>query len=81
MPPSDDLHCRDLVELASDHLDGALGDAERRRVDAHLARCDGCSTYMAQLRATVEAIGRLERPGLPPGSRERLLSAFRGRER
>jgi hypothetical protein len=55
------LECRTIVELASDYLDGDI-DADRdRRVDAHLAGCDGCKRYVDQVRQTVRLVGRLQR--------------------
>lgn len=77
MPPADALQCRDLVELVTDHLEGALGAGDRRRFEAHLAACEDCTTYVAQLRATVDAVGRLPRAELSPAVRARLRAAFR----
>jgi hypothetical protein len=46
----------------------------------HLDLCDGCSTYLEQIRATVRAVGDLPAPGgLPDAGRDRLLEAFRRR--
>nr|MBA3304102.1 zf-HC2 domain-containing protein [Acidimicrobiia bacterium] len=44
------LVCRDLVEVVSDWLDGALSAAERAEVEEHLAICPGCVAYVEQLR-------------------------------
>jgi anti-sigma factor RsiW len=71
------LPCRDVVELVTDYLEHALGDVDRRRLEAHLEACDGCTTYVEQVRATVDAVGRLPRAELSPGLRERLRLAFR----
>lgn len=49
-PASAPLVCQQLVELVSDYLDGALGDLDRRRVEDHLAGCDGCTAYVDQVR-------------------------------
>ena len=40
------LVCRQLVELVTDYLDGALRPADRARVEAHLALCDDCDGYV-----------------------------------
>jgi anti-sigma factor RsiW len=72
-----DLECRELVELVTDYLEGALAPGERARFDRHLALCDGCTTYLRQLRATLRAAGRLSERSLPEGVRNRLLDAFR----
>lgn len=50
-PPADaPLVCQQLVELVSDYLDGGLDDLDRRRVENHLAGCDGCTAYVEQVR-------------------------------
>ena len=49
-----DLACRELVELATEYLEDALGVLERARVDAHLAECPDCDEYVAQIRRTIE---------------------------
>jgi hypothetical protein len=55
----DDLACRELVELVTDHLDGLLPTGWRDGVESHLAGCDGCTEYVRQIRATIEALGGL----------------------
>jgi len=49
-----DLTCRELVELVTDYLEGALDSTTRRRVDEHLAGCPGCTAYLDEMRVTVE---------------------------
>ena len=48
-----DLNCDELVELVTDHLDGALDDETERRVADHLAGCDGCTGYVDQMKRTI----------------------------
>jgi anti-sigma factor RsiW len=74
------LDCAQFVELVTAYLDDALEPADRQRVLDHLDLCDGCSTYLEQIRATVRAVGDLPAPGgLPDAGRDRLLQAFRRR--
>lgn len=70
--------CAELVELVTAYLDDALGDAERRAFDDHTRHCASCARNVAQVRATVDALGDLphEKP-VPPATRARLLTAFR----
>jgi anti-sigma factor RsiW len=72
------LVCIELVELVTAYFEGALSHRDRRRFEEHLAACDGCTRYVAQLRRTVELSGRLEERDLDPGMRAALLEAFRG---
>jgi predicted MFS family arabinose efflux permease len=51
-----DVACRDLVALVTDYLDGVLPTDWRTRLDQHLAECDGCTTYLQQIRTTVELL-------------------------
>jgi anti-sigma factor RsiW len=75
-----DLTCRELTELVTDYLEDALPAAERTRFEAHLAECEGCRRYLAQMRATVDITGALPRlQGTPP--MDALLEAFRGYRR
>jgi anti-sigma factor RsiW len=72
----EDLPCRELVELVTDYLEGALAPAERARFEAHVAGCAGCETYLEQLRTTIaiaRATGELESTPELAG----LLAAFR----
>jgi len=57
--PPGEVVCRELVELVTDLLDGALPPGCREGGEAHLADCDGCTEYLRQIRATIEALGAL----------------------
>ena len=48
-----ELPCRELVELVTEYLDGALAVEARARFEEHLERCAGCERYLEQLRQTV----------------------------
>ena len=76
-PRPDPLVCREFVELVSDYLDGTLPPAERARMDAHLAECDGCTGYLEDMRRLVGSLN--ETPELPPDphTHDALLRAFR----
>ena len=73
-----ELACQDIVELVTAYLDHALSPADRERFEEHLVFCDGCSTYLDQMRETIAATGRVQLEALPPGLEARLLEAFRG---
>ena len=71
------MKCRDVVELMTDYLEGALSPADRARFEEHIAGCDGCRAYMEQLRATRRVTGRQADEPVPESLREELLTAFR----
>jgi Putative zinc-finger len=70
------LSCQEFVELVTDYLEGAMSRAQRRRFEAHVASCDGCTIYIEELRAVHEQAGRIEVSDLPPESEAKLLEAF-----
>jgi anti-sigma factor RsiW len=72
-----DMDCNELVELVTDYLEGRLEPGEIERFDAHLEECDGCATYLEQMRATISALGHLPPEALTPEVEERLLVTFR----
>jgi anti-sigma factor RsiW len=74
---TEELACRELVELVTEYLEGALPAAERARFEAHLTGCDGCRTYVEEFRETIRLAGHLEPGALSPEARDGLLAAFR----
>ena len=71
------LTCHDVVEIISDYIEGALSPEDRRRVEEHLAVCEGCSTYLEQMRETIRLTGMLTEEQIPEEQRRDLLAAFR----
>jgi anti-sigma factor RsiW len=74
---NDDLACSEAVELITDYLEGALPDAERRRLEAHLATCPGCTEYLEQMKTVAGALGGLREESNPRELRGSLIASFR----
>ena len=72
-----DLTCKELVELITGYLEGTLRGRQRRRFESHLAECDGCTHYLAQMEATIRATGTLSEEQVPDEQKVVLLAAFR----
>lgn len=72
------LSCRELVELVTAYLEGALSAGARKRFEAHLSECDGCSTYLEQMRTTIRFSGALRVEDVSPEAERALVHAFRG---
>jgi anti-sigma factor RsiW len=70
------LACREMVELVTDYLEGALSRRSRRRFEAHLAGCEHCTEYVAQLRATIRLTGTISDDDFTPEMREEFLSLY-----
>ena len=71
------LTCHEVIELLSNYIDDALTAEERRRVDEHLALCDGCTTYLEQMRETIRLSGMVSEDQVPESEKAALLDAFR----
>jgi anti-sigma factor RsiW len=74
----DEVTCQELVELVTDYLEGVMPEAERVRLEAHLAECPYCEEYIAQMRQTIDALGKLTLKLITRERQEQLLEAFRG---
>ena len=72
------IACRDLVELVTDYLEGTLPSEQHARFENHIAGCDGCTTYLEQMRETIRLTGTLREQQISPDARAVLLHAFRG---
>jgi anti-sigma factor RsiW len=69
--------CQELVELVTDYLEGALAPGDLQRFEHHIARCDDCTRYLDQLRATIRLTGTLTIRDISPEAEETLVAAFR----
>jgi anti-sigma factor RsiW len=71
-----DLVCQQAVELVTDYLEGALAPRERARFEFHLSACPHCAEYFAQMRRTIDALGRIEPDDLAPEVRVELVALY-----
>jgi anti-sigma factor RsiW len=72
-----ELVCQQVVELVTDYLEGALSEAEGRRLERHLAGCPHCTEYLAQMRETIRLAGRVAPEDLTPAMRTDLTDLYR----
>lgn len=71
------MRCRQVVELMTDYLEGALSSSDRARFEQHIAGCDGCTEYLRQLRKSIALTGRLAVAPVPDRFARELERAFR----
>ncbi|HLF74412.1 MAG TPA: zf-HC2 domain-containing protein [Anaerolineales bacterium] len=71
------MTCKELVELVTEYLEGMLPEDARIRMERHLSGCDGCATYLEQMRQTIRLTGRLREENLTAQQRDDLLTLFR----
>jgi len=69
--------CRELVELVTEYLEGALSARELAIFEAHFSACPGCIAYVEQMRQTIKLAGRLSADSITPQARDALLLVFR----
>jgi hypothetical protein len=74
---SDDLTCRELVEVITDYFEGVMSSADRERFERHVADCTGCTTVVEQFRETIEVSGRLTEDQVSDAQRETMRDVFR----
>lgn len=53
------MDCREVVELVTEFLEGALPDEQAQAVRAHVQECVDCLRYLGQLQLTARLLGRL----------------------
>jgi anti-sigma factor RsiW len=71
------MTCRQVVELMTEYLEGNLQARDRARFEEHIAGCDGCRAYLAQIRKTLDVLGRIADEPMPASVERDLVEAFR----
>jgi len=78
MSDQKEIACREVVELATDYLEGELTDPLLSLLEEHLPECDGCTEYLEQLRHTLRALRKLpEARRSDPANLDELKRMFR----
>ncbi len=76
MTVTEEMTCKELVELVTEYLEGGLPADERARFEAHLEECEGCVNYVDQMRRTIATFGLIPEESLTPEMEDTLLGAF-----
>ena len=74
------ITCADALELMTDHLEGALSEADSARMRAHLEGCQACELFLDQLRTTillVQDAGRSQEFAVDPERIDSLTALFK----
>jgi anti-sigma factor RsiW len=71
------ITCAEVVELVTDYLERELPPEDASLFEQHLNFCDGCISYVEQMRATAATLGRVREADVPPATRDKLMTAFR----
>jgi anti-sigma factor RsiW len=71
------ITCQELVEQATDYLEGELRVEELELLEQHVNFCEGCEWYLDEMRRVIETGGKLREEPSPDEALEPLLAAFR----
>jgi anti-sigma factor RsiW len=71
------MTCKEIVELMTDYLDGFLSPSLHARFEQHISGCDGCRSYLTQLKTARMLIGRTAAEPVPEPLKAELMNAFR----
>ena len=74
---TDEMTCKEFVELVTDLIEGQLAEARRLDAEAHLGECEGCAAYLEQIRQTIAGLRALAECDDFPATREGAIEAFR----
>ncbi len=77
MTTTQGLVCKEVVELITDYLEGALLPEKRAPLEEHVAGCPGCRNYIEQVRLTIVMLRNLAQEQVFPETKEDLLEVFR----
>ena len=75
------LTCKELTEVLTDYLEGVMPAEDRARFDAHLALCEGCVTYVEQMRQVIATVHELRPAEVEATAPDDLLEVFRAWKR
>jgi anti-sigma factor RsiW len=71
------MSCKELVELVTDYLEGALPADDVGHFEAHLALCPPCVEYVAQIERSIAVVGATRRDVEGDPVAPELLELFR----
>lgn len=69
--------CREMTELSTDYLEGALSPARHLAARVHLLVCSSCRAYYDQLAKTLRLLRARTLPGPLPRVEDALLARTR----
>ena len=70
------MTCKELVDLITEYLEGALSSSDRLRFEQHIDRCSPCRIYLDQIRQTIRVAGKLSEESIPDDAKALLLRVF-----
>ena len=71
------MTCKEIEDLLPGMIDGALPEAEKKAIEAHLATCASCGKALAHLRTSDERVKSLEEVEPPAWLKTRVMARVR----
>ncbi|HYQ44426.1 MAG TPA: zf-HC2 domain-containing protein [Polyangiaceae bacterium] len=68
--------CQEVVELVNEYLGHALTAEDRAALEAHLATCPPCTTYLAQMKTVLDTASSLGKASPPADVERQLMTIF-----
>ena len=75
------ITCKELTEVLTDYLEGTMLPEDRAALEAHVALCEGCATYVEQMRQVIRTVHELHVDEVEATAPDSLLEAFRAWKR
>jgi len=75
------MMCRDIVDLTTEHSEGALKGWKRLVFRFHMRMCPYCQLHGKQVETTIATLSAIPKDPPSDTSREQALSAFRNRKK
>ena len=75
------ITCKDLTEVLTEYLEGTMAPEDRAVLEAHLLLCEGCATYVEQMRQVLRTVHALQVDEVEATAPDSLLEAFRAWKR
>jgi anti-sigma factor RsiW len=71
------MNCKEALDVVSEALDGTLEEHARKEFLEHMDQCSACSSYVEQIRLSIQALKSLPKSGRPNRRRAEIIEAYR----
>ena len=75
------MMCREVTELLTEAMEGALPSAQRRAFAFHMTLCPYCNRHKRQIETLIGTLHALEAPAPTDEARKKASDAFRARKK
>ncbi len=69
-------HCKDMLAVLSEYVDGEVDETMCAEIDRHLAECGNCRIVVDTLRKTIVLYREYAHEEVPAGAKDRLYAVL-----